>query len=97
MNEKAGTRYKSTTAKTQSLIKSRLSEGFSVDEFKIVIDKMCGAWLGNEKMERYLRPETLFGTKFEGYLNAKLPNNNTVSANGIKIDESLNDLDDLFY
>lgn len=36
-----------------------------------MIDKKCSEWLGNSKMEQYLRPETLFGTKFEGYLNAK--------------------------
>lgn len=71
LNEKAGTKYRATTAKTKSMINARFSEGFSVDDFKAVIDKKCSEWIGDEKMERYLRPETLFGTKFEGYLNAK--------------------------
>ena len=74
LNKKAGTGYKSTTAKTKTAIKARLSEGFTVDDFKIVIDKKCAEWIGDEKMEKYLRPETLFGTKFEGYLNAKVTN-----------------------
>lgn len=76
LNEKAGTRYKPTTAKTKSAIKARLSEGFTIDDFKTVIDKKCAEWIGDEKMEKYLRPETLFGTKFEGYLNAKTTGRN---------------------
>lgn len=72
LNEKAGTKFKASTAKTRSAIHARLSEGFTLDDFKIVIDKKCAEWLGNSKMEQYLRPETLFGTKFEGYLNAKV-------------------------
>lgn len=71
LNEKAGTNYKSTTAKTKSAINGRVAEGFKLDDFKTVIDKKCEEWLGDEKMEKYLRPETLFGTKFEGYLNQK--------------------------
>lgn len=72
LNEKAGTNYRETTKKTQEKIRSRLAEGFTVDDFKTVIDKMCASWIGDEKMERFLRPETLFGSKFENYLNAKV-------------------------
>ena len=71
LNEKAGTKYRASTEKTRKAIHARLSEGFTVDDFKIVIDKKCADWIGDEKMEKYLRPETLFGTKFESYLNAK--------------------------
>lgn len=71
LNEKTESMFKASTKKTQSCIKARLSEGFTVDDFKTVIDKKCAEWIGDEKMEKYLRPETLFGTKFEGYLNAK--------------------------
>ena len=70
LNEKAQTRYKATTAKTRSLIHARLSEGFVVGDFKTVIDKKCAEWQGTE-WEKFLRPETLFSTKFEGYLNAR--------------------------
>lgn len=68
LNKKTGSRYKSSTPKTRKLIGTRLKEGFSVDDFKSVIDKKCAEWL-NSQMAQYLRPETLFGTKFEGYLN----------------------------
>lgn len=71
LNEKAGTSYKPTTPKTQKLIHAREKEGFTLDDFKTVINKKCAEWLHNGDMVRYLRPETLFGTKFESYLNQK--------------------------
>nr|DAQ23465.1 MAG TPA: hypothetical protein [Caudoviricetes sp.] len=77
LNQRAGTNYKATTASTRKLINARLKEGFTVDEIKTVIDKKCADWLNNRDMAKYLRPETLFGPKFEGYLNAKsMPQNN---------------------
>ena len=69
LNAMAGTKYKSTTAKTQRLIKARLAEGFTLEDFETVIKKKCREWLDTD-FAKYLRPETLFGTKFESYLNA---------------------------
>ena len=71
LNFKAGTNFRSNTNKTRNLIKARFNEGFTAKEFKIVIDKKCIEWLNDKDMNKYLRPETLFGTKFEGYLNQK--------------------------
>ena len=68
LNSKTGKSYKSTTRKTQSLIKARIDEGFNEEEFFKVIDNKVAEWKGTE-YEKYLRPETLFGNKFEGYLN----------------------------
>ena len=97
LNKTAGTNYKPTTAKTKSAIKARLAEGFKVDDFKTVIDKKCAEWIGDEKMEKYLRPETLFGTKFEGYLNAKVSKQQTrIGANGIAISNEKSDLEGVF-
>lgn len=77
LNQRAGTHYRGTTANTRKLIKARLKEGFTIDEIKLVIDKKCADWLNNPAMVEYLRPETLFGNKFESYLNAKsMPQNN---------------------
>jgi len=70
LNEKAGTKYRHTSSKTQTAIHARLKDGFSLDDFKTVIDKKSKEWIGTE-FEKYLRPETLFGPKFEGYLNGK--------------------------
>ena len=68
LNEATGASFKATTKKTVSLIKARFNEGFTTDDFKTVISKKVSEWTGTE-MQKYLRPETLFGTKFEGYLN----------------------------
>lgn len=70
LNSKADTKFKSSSKKTKSLIHARFEDGFTVDDFYTVIDKKCDEWLYTD-MAKYLRPETLFGTKFEGYLNQK--------------------------
>lgn len=70
LNEKAGTAYKANSKATQTKIRARWNEGYRVDDFKKVIDRKCADWLGNADMSPYLRPDTLFGTKFESYLNA---------------------------
>lgn len=69
LNDMANRNYRHTTRKTQSLIRARMNEGFTVDDFKQVIDIKTNEWLNNDEMNKYLRPETLFGTKFESYLN----------------------------
>lgn len=69
LNTRANKRYRATTAKTKRLIKARWNEGNRLDDFKKVIDNKVAEWLHDSKMQQYLRPETLFGTKFEGYLN----------------------------
>lgn len=97
LNQKTGAMYKASTKKTQSCVKARFAEGFTVDDFKTVIDKKCAEWIGDEKMEKYLRPETLFGTKFEGYLNAKVSKPQTrIGANGIAISNTKSDLEGVF-
>jgi len=68
LNEKADRKYKHSTAKTKSLIKARWEEGFKLEDFKKVINNKVNEWIDTD-MSKYLRPETLFGTKFEGYLN----------------------------
>ena len=68
LNRKANTNYRSSTKNTQSFINARVSEGFTVEDFKKVIDSKSKEWL-NTDFEKYLRPATLFGTKFENYLN----------------------------
>lgn len=69
LNLKVGSNYRHTGRKTRDLIKARFNEGFTIDDFKIVIDKKVMTWINDNKMKVYLRPETLFGTKFESYLN----------------------------
>lgn len=70
LNDKADRSYRYSTKKTKSLVKSRWNEGFTLEDFKTVINKKVASW-SNSNMSNYLRPETLFGTKFESYLNEK--------------------------
>lgn len=68
LNDKLGAKYKTSTPKTRELITARINEGFTYDDFIIVIDKKVKEWAGTD-MDKYLRPITLFSNKFEGYLN----------------------------
>ncbi len=70
LNVKLGARFKPTTKTTRSHINARLNEGYKFDDFIAVIDKKYTEWK-NTEFEKYLCPDTLFGTKFEKYLNQK--------------------------
>ena len=82
LNAKTGRNFKPGIAKTRTAISARLNEGFTLEDFYSVIDKKAKEWGNDPKMQQYLRPETLFGTKFESYLNAnpvvEAPNRNAV-------------------
>lgn len=69
LNEICGTRYKPDSKETKKLVSRLLKEGFTVEDFKTVIYKKAKQWKDNPKMCKYLRPQTLFSNKFEGYLN----------------------------
>ncbi len=75
LNAKAGTAFRTSSVKTQSLIEARLNQGFTQADFYKVIDCKTDEWRGGE-FEKYLCPETLFGNKFEKYLNQKRENKN---------------------
>ena len=69
LNEKTSKSFRHTSKETQILIKAKIKAGFTVDDFYRVIDNKVAKWLLDPKMAEYLRPQTLFGTKFESYLN----------------------------
>lgn len=82
LNAKTGSKYRYSKSSTKHIL-ARLGEGFSVDDCKSVIDKKCNEWLTDPKMQQYLRPETLFAGKFEGYLNqAPSPPRNRQTGSG---------------
>ena len=72
------------TSNNIGYIKTRLKEGFTKEDFKSVIDKKTNEWLNDNKMNQYLRPITLFGSKFESYLNQE---EKEKTLNDISIDE----------
>lgn len=70
LNLKTGSKFKPTTKPYVQAIRSRLKEGYTVDDFKTVIDKKCREWQGT-KLEKYLTPKTLFApSHFDTYLNS---------------------------
>ena len=68
LNEKTGKNYKSTTSSTQGWIDKRLKDGFTIEDFKTVHTNKAKDWNNSPEQNQYLRPETLYGNKFEGYL-----------------------------
>lgn len=82
LNEKAGTNYRASSEATKKLIRARLAEGYTLEDFKTVIDTKCAEWL-NTDYAKFLRPSTLFqNSKFEGYLNQKGVGNDGRNQNG---------------
>ena len=70
LNQKTGSKFKPTTKPYVQAIRSRLKEGYTVEDFKTVIDKKCREWKGT-KLEKYLTPKTLFApSHFDTYLNS---------------------------
>ena len=69
LNAKTGSKYQRSRA-TVELIKGRMGEKHTVEDFKTVIDKMTAAWKDDPKMCQFLKPSTLFArAHFEEYLN----------------------------
>lgn len=69
LNSRTGKKFTGKSKAHRQHIVARLKEGFTVEDFKKVIDNKVAAWGHSEKMAPYLRPETLFSSKFETYLN----------------------------
>ena len=74
LNDSLGTKYKATTKAHIANINARIEEGHSVDDLKAVVNSKKIEWGNDPAMAQYLRPQTLFGNKFQGYLvSAKTP------------------------
>ena len=75
LNEKTSRNYKHTAKANQRVIKARMNEGYTLEDFKTVIDKKYDEWNNDTKMKKFLRPETLFSTNFDRYLNEETESN----------------------
>jgi len=80
LNDVTGKKFSTKTDKTRKLIRARLNDGHDFDAFERVVRKKSSEWLTDPHMNQYLRPETLFGTKFESYLNQTTAQEMTQSA-----------------
>lgn len=68
LNERVGSSFRASSETTRNHIRARWNEGFRLDDFKLVVEVKVKEWKYDKKMASYLRPKTLFGTKFESYL-----------------------------
>lgn len=74
LNAVTGSHYRPNTRETSvKHLNARFREGYTVDDCKHVIDTKAAEWLDDPKMRSYLRPETLFCSHFEAYLNQPRP------------------------
>jgi uncharacterized phage protein (TIGR02220 family) len=71
LNKKTNKSFRENSKTAQKLIIARLNEGYKIEDFTKVIENMSEKWLNDPEMNTYLRPETLFGNKFESYLNSQ--------------------------
>lgn len=78
LNEKTGCKYRTNSDYTNKLIIERLKDGYTKEDLKTVIDVKCEDWKDEASMRKYLRPQTLFGDKFENYIN-QIPVNKSSS------------------
>ncbi|PIC85408.1 replication protein [Sporosarcina sp. P20a] len=70
LNQKASKRFRHNTNTTMDLLHERIEEGYTLDDFKLVIDTKAAQWLDHPQFRHYLQPSTLFkAEKFENYLN----------------------------
>ena len=74
LNQVTKKNFNKDTASHHKYIKARLKEGYELKDFEHVINVMAATWMGTD-YERYLQPQTLFGNKFDSYLNRSMPNN----------------------
>lgn len=91
LNQRAGSAYRATTKATQAHIRARWNEGYRLEDFQAVVDDRVSRWRHKPDMAGYLRPETLFGPKFEGYLQAA----RSASRTTVGADDDLPDIADL--
>ena len=80
LNQQARRNFRASTPETRIVIKARWNQDFTLEDFKTVINNKTKDWNNDRNYSKFLRPQTLFGTKFESYLNEKqYPEEETVT------------------
>ena len=70
LNKATASNFKKTTEAYRKVIRARLNDKYTLDDFKRVIDSRVALWGNDERMREYLRPQTLFApSHFDSYLN----------------------------
>jgi len=92
LNDRLKTKYSAYSKKTKDLIGFRMKEGFKVVDFITVNEKKCKQWKDIPDFCSYLRPETLYSNKFEGYLNQIIKEPTDKNNTALKVDNAINEL-----
>jgi uncharacterized phage protein (TIGR02220 family) len=91
LNSKTGKRFSHKSNANQKLIKARINEGYTKDDFFTVINTKTTEWINVEDMKQYLQPTTLFGNKFDKYLNQEIPKKTEESNDSNYLSQLLNE------
>lgn len=92
MNTILGTRFRLVDS-FKKLVKARINEGMQVEDFSDVCRKMKSEWGSNPDMVQYLRPETLFGNKMNGYLGRVGAGKKMVSSGNQRLFEEIQEME----
>ena len=92
LNSRLNTKYSIYSKGTTDLVSKRLADGFKVQDFITVNEKKCKQWKDNPDFCSYLRPETLYSNKFEGYLNQIIKEPSDKNNTSSKVDNAINEL-----
>lgn len=69
LNSATGKNFRASSNSHKKLIRARWNDGYTLEDFKKVIDNMVVNWTGTD-FEKYLQPSTLFReSNFDKYLN----------------------------
>ncbi len=68
LNDLGGLHFTATPTELRP-INARIRDGFTLEQARTVITAKVAEWAGSD-FAKYLRPATLFGPKFDGYLQA---------------------------
>lgn len=92
LNEKTGKVFRFKSAANRKLIKARFNDGNTLDDFKKVIDVKTKQWMNDASMNQYLRPATLFGSKFDQYRSEHVERKSAKQPNEKKFWQELRDI-----
>ena len=79
LNDITGSKFRASGVANRNPIVSVLNQGYKVADLKMVIENQYMSWGNDPVMCEYLRPSTLFGNKFENYLNAAIQRKNNAN------------------
>jgi len=73
LNKKSGRNYDYKSAAHQEIIRARIKDGATINQFKQINTNMVAKWGNNPKMSYCIRPSTLYRkSHFDEYLNVEI-------------------------